>query len=105
MANWKKNITLEVKLPYCTQNTCKLRYNTVKIDVDISDVWFSGVSKESRVWKAYVRWGDRPMLIVGKANNTAKHGDVPTTYKVGAWATYDGINVGWEYKAKVVRYE
>ena len=104
MANWKNNIEIEVRLPYTTQ-ICTLDYLTAKINVTNEDIWFSGVSLEDFCWKAYIRWGDYTILIIGKA--TTKDGKTAktTTYKVSAWCTCNGFTKGKEsYKAKVVSY-
>ena len=104
MANWKNKIVVEVKLPYITQG-CTLDYLTAKITVSTEDIWYSGHNRETRKWKAYIRWGEYPILLFGKAVNTAKNIDRPTTYKVEAWNTCDGVEHGNEkYKTKVKFY-
>ena len=103
MANWNNNIALEVKLPYITQG-CTLDHLTAKINVTSEDIWFSGHCIENFCWKAYVSWGNYPILIIGKA--TTKDGKTAkmTTYKVSAWSTYDGMTKGKQYKTKVISY-
>ena len=105
MANWKNKIVVEVKLPYTTQG-CTLDYLTAKLEITSEDIWFTGHDRESRMWKAYIAWGDYPIIVMGKTTNTPKHGDQPTTYKVKAWNTCDGLDHGNEqYKTKVISYE
>ena len=105
MANWNESIRVEVKLPYITHG-CTLGRLTAEITITASDIWFSGHDRESRVWKAYVHWGDYPVLIMGKAVNTPKHGDRQTTCKVGAWCSCDGMIAGKEkYATRVLAYK
>jgi hypothetical protein len=65
---------------------------TAELDITASDIWFDGVDCESRVWKAYLHWGDYPLLVVGKATNTPKHGDKATTFRVKVYHTFDVMN-------------
>lgn len=111
MANWNNSITVEVQLPYYTQGGT-VDFTTAGFRIDMSDVWFSGNDRDSRVWKALVHWGDRMILVIGKTVNTPKRGDQPTTYKVTAWHTFDGIYPAakWVgkyrgYKTKVLNYD
>lgn len=104
MANWKNNIEVEVRLPYITQG-CTLDYLTAKINVTDEDIWFSGNSLEDFCWKAYIRYGDYPILIIGKATTKDGRTAKTTTYKVSAWCSCDGMTKGKEsYKTKVVSY-
>lgn len=104
MAYWKENINVEVMIPYITQG-CTIGRLTAKLSITPSDIWFSGNDCDSRVWKAYISWGDYPILIIGKATNTPGHGDQATTYKVTAWCSCDGMTSGKEqYKTKVLSY-
>ena len=104
MANWENNIKLEVRLPYCTQG-CTLDYLKAELNISPEDIWFSGNDRDSRVWKAYITWGDYPILVIGKATNTPKKGDISTTYNVTAWCSCDGMTAGHEqYNVKVLSY-
>lgn len=89
MANWKKNIRIEVRLPYITHG-CTLGYINAKIDVSISDVWISG-----NAWKASISWGEYSLMVSGKATYTTSGIARPTTYKVSVS----------DYKSKVISYE
>ncbi len=104
MANWNKDITLEVTLPYITQG-CTLGHLDAKIRILSEDIWFDGHDKDSLCWKAYVRYGDYPILVMGKAT-TKKGRDFNTsTYKISAWNTCDGMTKGKEqYRTKVLSY-
>lgn len=105
MAYWKNKIVVEVKLPYITQG-CTLDYLTAELTVTREDIWYSGYDRESRKWKAYIGYGDYLILLYGKAVNTPEHGDRPTTCKIEAWNTADGMERGCEkYKTKVRLYE
>ena len=104
MAIWNNNITIEVILPYVTQG-CTLGHATVKINITSEDIWLSGDSKDSLRWKAYIRYGEHPILITGKATTKDGKTAATTTHKVTAWCTCDGMTKGKEqYKAKVVTY-
>lgn len=104
MANWNNNIALEVKLPYITQG-CTLDHLTAKINVTSEDIWFAGHNKSNLCWKAYIPWGDYPILVIGKATTTNGHDRRTTTYKVTAWCSCDGMTKGKEqYKTKVISY-
>ena len=106
MANWKKRIKVEVNVPYYTQNTCELKHQTYEQNISAEDIWFSGNDRDSRVWKAYIPIGEHPILYIGKTINTPKQGDCPTTYKVRAYCSCDGMTVGKEeYKVRVLSYE
>ena len=104
MANWNNYITLEVTLPYVTQG-CTLGQLTARIHIDMDDIWFSGHDKESLCWKAYVPYGDYPILVIGKATTTNGRDFKTTTHKVSAWCSCDGMTKGKErYKTKVIAY-
>ncbi len=104
MANWEKKINLEVRLPYVTQG-CTLGHLTAKIKILSEDIWFFGHSKDALWWKAYIRYGDYPILVIGKATTTNGHDFKTTTHKVSAWCSCDGLTKGKEqYKTKVIAY-
>lgn len=93
MANWSNYIKLEVQLPYVTQG-CTLGYLKAELKITNEDIWLSGM-----YWKAYIKWGDYPILVMGKI--TTKYN--LTNYKVSAWCTTDGMTNGKEqYKCRVV---
>ena len=104
MPKWNNNIKIEVKLPYITQG-CTLDYLTAKLNITNEDIWFSGHDKEGLCWKAYVTWGDYPILVFGKATTNDGKLFNTTTYKVTAWCSCDGTNKGKEqYKTRVLSY-
>ena len=104
MAHWNNNIEVEVKLPYITQG-CTLDYLTANLNVTNEDIWFSGHDKESLCWKAYIPWGDYPILIIGKATTNDGKLFNTTTYKVTAWCSCDGMTKDKErYKTRVLSY-
>ena len=103
MANWKNNISVEVKLPYTTQG-CTLGYLTAKLNITNEDIWFSDTY--GLCWKADLSWGDYRILVIGKATTKDYKTCATTTYKVSAWPTWDGMNKaeGKQYKCRVVSY-
>ena len=104
MAYWKNKIVVEVKLPYITQG-CTLGYLTAELTITREDIWYVGHDHESRKWKAYVGYGEYPIILSGKAVNSTARGDRPTTDKIEAWNTADGMEHGREkYKTKVKLY-
>ena len=104
MAYWNNNITIEVKLPYITQG-CTLDYLTAKINITSEDIWFDGHDKDSLCWKAYVHYGDYPILVIGKATTNNGRDFNTTTHKVTAWHSWDGMTKGKEqYRRKVLSY-
>ena len=101
MANWNNDITLGVTLPYITQG-CTLGHLKAKIQIHTEDIWFDGHDKESLCWKAYTRYGDHPILIIGKATTNNGRDFITTTFKISAWCSYDGMTRGKErYRTKV----
>ncbi len=104
MANWKNNISLEVKLPYITQG-CTLDYLTANINISSEDIWFSGHDKDSLCWKAYISYGNYPILVIGKATTKNGRDFSTTTYKISSWCSCDGMTKGKEqYRTKVLSY-
>ena len=104
MAHWNNNIKIEVKLPYITQG-CTLDYLTANLNITNEDIWFSGHDKGNLCWKAYIAWGDYPILIIGKATTNDGKTFNTTTYKVTAWCSCDGMTKGKEqYKTRVLSY-
>ena len=95
MAYWKNEIKVQVTLPYITQGGT-LGNLYPEITITSEDIWFL-----DGYWKAYIAWGDYPILFYGKATRNGM-----TTHKVQAFCSCDGTSKGKEeYKVKVISYD
>ena len=103
MANWKRKISIEVQIPYVTQG-CTIGILRPVIDILDEDVWYS---QRGRIcWRAYIPWGDHPILVSGKLSLKRDGSTSTTTCKVRAHCSCDGMTEGKvEYKCRVVGYE
>lgn len=103
MANWSNRITLEVELPHITQGGTD-DITKVVFDIHPDEVWDSILGYPC--WKAYIRWGEHPILVSGKMTIKRNGYCELTTYKVKAHLSIDGsMPSKTEYKCRVVGYE